>query len=99
MAEIKFTDIAAFLGLDSTVDSVDKFKESFEKDFLRVSTLTGKEDVLKPFFGKAIGSAETKLKQVAKKYNAEWSGKEWDEKALYEKAEFVLNKIVTDGNT
>lgn len=100
MPEIKFSDVAEFLGIDAkSIDSIDKFKESFEKDFLRVSTLTGNEEAFKPLFGKKIGEAEARIKSFAKKHNAEWgAAKDWDGKPLQDKVEFVLNKIVSDSN-
>lgn len=93
---MELKEVLDYLGLDAEkVKTIDDLKGTFEKEFVRASTLNEENDFVKPILGKTYGTLENELKKIAKKYEVDFDEFK-DAKKVSEKAEMLITKIATE---
>lgn len=95
MAEFK--EVLKTLGYDpEEVKDLDTFKSKIDNDFVRVSTLPERRDILDPFIqkamGKRIGVLETEIKKTAKEFGLDFETDEHKAKPIEELNRILINK-------
>ncbi len=92
---MELKDVLGYLGLDAEkVKTIDDLKGTFEKDFVRVSTLNEESEYIKPILGKTFGTQENELRKIAKKFEVDFDADEFKEaKRVSEKADILVSKI------
>ena len=90
---IKTEDILEYLGVDKSTDSIEKFKETFEPEFIRKKLIAEDKEIVSQITGKALGSLTTKAKSIAKKYGVELSADEIKDKKVEEIQELAFEKL------
>lgn len=92
---MELKDVLGYLGLDAEkVKTLDDLKGTFEKEFVRTSTLNEDSEFIKPILGKTFGTQENELRKIAKKYEIDFDADEFKEaKRVSEKADILIGKI------
>ena len=92
---MELKDVLGYLGLDAEkVKTIDDLKGTFEKEFVRVSTLNEESEYIKPILGKTFGTQENELRKIAKKFEVDFDADEFKEaKRVSEKADILVSKI------
>jgi len=92
---MELKDVLGYLGLDAEkVKTLDDLKGTFEKEFVRVSTLNEESEYIKPILGKTFGTQENELRKIAKKFEVDFDADEFKEaKRVSEKADILVSKI------
>lgn len=98
---MELKDVLGYLGVDAEkVKTLDDLKGTFEKEFVRVSTLNEESEYIKPILGKTFGTQENELRKIAKKFEVDFDADEFKEaKRVSEKADILVSKIaeIKDG--
>lgn len=92
---MELKDVLGYLGIDAEkVKTLDDLKGTFEKEFVRTSTLNEDSEFIKPILGKTFGTQENELRKIAKKYEIDFDADEFKEaKRVSEKADILVAKI------
>lgn len=89
-------DILGFLGIDAEkVKTVDDLKPEFEKEFVRIKTLTVDSEAIKPIVGKILNEVNTNIKAAVKPFDAgiDFESDEWKNAPTKNKVQTVFDKI------
>jgi hypothetical protein len=94
---MEFKEIAEILGIDSEkVKTIDEFKQNFESEFVRISQIPERKDVVEkvvnPIVGRRLGTLETEFKKTAKEYGIDLTADEYKGKPVEEIGRILLNK-------
>jgi len=91
---IEAKEVLSYLGLPDTIDSIDKFKETFEPAFIKKDPAVISED--KEFFGKLIGkktgAINTAMKRALKRNGVELKDDEIKDSMIEEVIEYAIDK-------
>lgn len=92
---MELKDALGYLGLDAEkVKTIDDLKATFEKEFVRTSTLNEDSEFIKPILGKTFGTQENELRKIAKKFEIDFDADDFKEtKRVSEKADLLITKI------
>jgi len=94
---IELKDITEYLGINAEeIDSIDKFKEKFDTEFIRSSAISEDFEPIKKIVGKKFGSLETELKRLSGQYGVEWTGDEYKDKSLSDRVKLSMDKLITE---
>lgn len=92
---MELKEVLNYLGFDAEkVKTIDDLKGTFEKEFVRTSTLNEENELIKPILGKTYGTLENELKKIAKKFEVDMDEFK-DAKKVSEKAELLISKIAS----
>lgn len=88
-------DVLNYLGYDpEKIKSVDELKSTFEKDFVRASTINEDNEFIKPILGKTFGTQENELKKIAKEFEIDLESDDFKEaKKVTDKVKLFTKKV------
>lgn len=99
MAEFKPTEIFDVLGIKSDeIKSLEDFRVTFEKEFIRKNQVEQDKDISSKIFGKRIGSVESKVKSISKKHGVDFTADEIKDKQVEDLIELSFSKIIDNNN-
>ncbi len=92
---MEFKEVADYLGFKADdMKTIEDFKVSFDKEFLRTSSINEDSDPVKKIVGKLFGTLENEIKKVAKASDLEvdFDSEDLKGKKVTEKLKFVFSK-------
>lgn len=99
---IEIKEIFDYLGVKpEDIKTIDDFKTTFDKEFLRPSAISEDSEPVKKIVGKLFGTLENEIKKVAKAHelDVDFDADELKGKKVTEKLKFVFSKYDEKNNT
>ena len=93
---MEFKEVAEYLGIDAEkIKTLDEFKSTFDKEFLRASAITEDSEPVKKILGKTFGTLENEIKKVSKSFelDVDFDAEDLKGKKVTDKMKFVLSKF------